>query len=354
VIGILLGWRKDREIFLKISGYNIDLEDAVKTINQKKYKKIVLQIPEGLKTHAFRFVDFLETKTKATIIVSADPCFGACDIPYDELKNLGVEFVIQIGHLPIPNISDFSIPMVFINVISDKSVENVIEKTLSSLVGKKIGLVTTAQHVHTLDDVSKLLTKNGYKPVIGKGDNRISHNGQILGCNFSSAKSIAEKVDMFLFIGSGNFHPLGIILSTKKPVITCDPFTNEVKFKELNDLKDMILRQRYGAIARSKDAKVFGVLISTKRGQQRMKLAESLKKTIESHGKKSYFLVLNFVSPSFVESFRDIDCFVSTACPRIAIDDYMQYKTPMITPFELSVLLGEKEWDDYCFDEVID
>jgi len=353
MIGILLGWRKDRELLLKISGYNIDLEDAVKTINQKKYKKIVLQMPEGLKTHAFRFVDFLEKETKATVIVSADPCFGACDIPYAEIKNLGVDFVIQIGHLPIPNISDFSIPMVFINAVSDNSVENVIEKALSSLVGKKIGMVTTAQHVHTLDNVSEILTRNNFKPVIGRGDTRISDKGQILGCNFSSAKSIAGKVDMFLFIGSGSFHPLGLMLCTRKPVIACDPYTNEVKFQELNDLKDMVLRQRYGAIARSKDAKVFGILLSTKRGQQRMKLAESLKETLRSHGKKSYFFVLNFITPGFVEGFRDIDCFVSTACPRIAIDDYMQYKTPIITPFELGVLLGEKEWDDYCFDEIL-
>jgi 2-(3-amino-3-carboxypropyl)histidine synthase len=47
-----------------------------------------------------------------------------------------------------------------------------------------------------------------------------------------------------------------------------------------------------------------------------------------------------------------IDCFVSTACPRIAIDDYMQYKVPIITPIELDILLGYKKWDDYIFDEI--
>ena len=105
---------------------------------------------------------------------------------------------------------------------------------------------------------------------IGKGDSRIDLKGQILGCNFSAAKSIANEVDTFLFIGSGNFHPLGLLLLFKKQVIVCDPYSNEIREKELEDLKDIILRQRYGAIARSKDARVFGILIGTKLGQQRI------------------------------------------------------------------------------------
>ena len=86
-----------------------------------------------------------------------------------------------------------------------------------------------------------------------------------------------NEVDLFLYVGSGNFHPLGLILIAKKPVVAVDPYDNSVKFDELNDLKDTILRQRYGAIARSKDAKVFGILVGTKVGQQRMNLAKKIK-----------------------------------------------------------------------------
>ncbi len=198
-----------------------------------------------------------------------------------------------------------------------------------------------------------LLIKNNFEPVICKGDKRMDSPGQILGCNFSAATKIVDDVDMYLFIGSGTFHPLGLLLSTKKPVISCDPYTNEVKFKELEDFKDMILRQRYGAIARSKDAKVFGIVVSSKSGQYRFNEAEKIKKLIESKNKKSYILIANFFSASFLESFRDIDCFVSLGCPRIAIDDYMQYEKPIITPIELEIVLGVKKWDDYKFDEII-
>ena len=65
-------------------------------------------------------------------------------------------------------------------------------------------------------------------------------------------------------------------------------------------------------------------------------------------------MAVNHFSASTLETFRKIDCFVSTACPRIAIDDYMQYEIPIITPVELDVVLGLKKWEDYSFDEILD
>jgi 2-(3-amino-3-carboxypropyl)histidine synthase len=339
---------------LKIAGYEIDLEQFIKIIKDNNCKRVLLQVPEGLKTHVSEFTEFLENKTKVSVIIFADPCFGACDLFNYNLKNLEIDLIVQIGHTPFQDIEKSLIPTIFVNALSDLDVSKVVEKALPNLIGKKIGLVTTAQHVNTIGDTSDILIKNNYTPIVGKGDNRIEFEGQILGCDFSAANSIVKNVDSFLFIGSGNFHPLGLMLSTKKPVIACDPFTNEVRRKELDDLKDIVLRQRYGAIARSKDARIFGILIGLKIGQQQHKLAYSLKEKLDSKQKKSYIFALNHFSPSVIESFRDVDCFVSTACPRIPIDDYMQYKVPIITPVELDILLGFKKWDDYQFDEIMD
>ena len=47
-----------------------------------------------------------------------------------------------------------------------------------------------------------------------------------------------------------------------------------------------------------------------------------------------------------------MDAFVSVACPRIAIDDYALHKKPIITPPELEIVLGERKWEDYAFDEI--
>jgi 2-(3-amino-3-carboxypropyl)histidine synthase len=337
---------------LKITGFDIDLEKVINFINKDDYKKILLQFPEGLKTNYYKFVDFIEKRTKAKIIISADPCFGACDIPNYDLKKIGIDLILHIGHTSIPNVKNQKIKTYFVNAESELDISNVIKKAIKKINGKKVGLVSTSQHVHLFSKIKKILLENNLEPIVGKGDNRIELNGQILGCNFSAAKSIEDKIDCFLYIGSGNFHPLGLTLISKKQVIVCDPYKKEVRDKELMDLKDMILRQRYGAIARSKDAQVFGIIVGTKSGQQRIKTAHEIKKKLDIKGKKSYTFTINHFTPSFLESFRNIDCFISTACPRIAIDDYMQYKIPIITPIELDILLDFKRWEDYKFDEI--
>jgi len=339
---------------MQIYDYSIDIEKAVKTINNNKYKSVALQIPEGLKNYAYKIVEFLEQQTTAIIIVIADPCFGACDLANNHLKNLDVEFVLHIGHIPIPEIEECSLPTVFINALSKKDVTKVVKKSLSFLEGKNIGIVSNAQHIHKIEDVKDVLEKNNYSPVTSKGDNRISAEGQILGCNFSAATNILDKVDSYLFIGSGTFHPMGLLLLSKKPVIAADPYTNTVKKDELDELKDSILRQRYGAIANSKNAKNFGILIGTKIGQQRIELAHKIKRLLESFNKKSMIISMDYFSADSLLGFRNIDCFVSTACPRIAIDDYIQYKAPIITPVELEIVLGIRKWEEYKLDQILE
>jgi len=338
---------------LQIQDYKINLKKAVNRINEKKYRRVCLQIPEGLKSKSFEIVDFIKNHTHAEVIISADPCFGACDISDYKFNNLNIDFILHVGHVEIPNLSYKSIDTLFLNAITDLDVGIVLKKAIEKIEGKKIGLITTAQHLHKLDEIKEILIKNNFVPKIGKGDKRISKDGLILGCNFSSAESIQDEIDSFLFIGSGNFHPLGLMINTDKPVISADPYTKQVKKQELNDMKDAILRQRYGAITRSKNAKVFGVLIGAKKGQIRNKMASKVKDTLEKKNKKFYIITLDFFSPTSLEGFLDIGCFINTSCPRITIDDYLSYKKPIITPIELDIVLGIKKWDDYRFDEII-
>jgi len=154
-------------------------------------------------------------------------------------------------------------------------------------------------------------------------------------------------------MGSGTFHPVGLSLSTRKPVIAADPYTNTVKKQEIDDLKNNILRQRYGAIVASKNAHRFGILISSKRGQQRIALARELHRLLTSLHRTSILIVLDRFTPEALQGFTDIDCYVSTACPRIAIDDYLTYKKPIITPVELEIVLGKRAWEEYVFDEIV-
>jgi 2-(3-amino-3-carboxypropyl)histidine synthase len=342
---------------MKCGSYDLDFSNVLKTTKQKGYKQVLIQIPEGLKQKSFEIVSFLEKERSLFCIIQADPCFGACDIPPDCLtKDLNVDAIIHIGHQRIPSISKKGqqTPILYVPARSIHPIKDIIQDALPLLEGTRIGICTTAQHIHQLESVSKILEDNGFKPILGPGDPRIDKNSQILGCNFSVGRNIQHEVDSFLYIGSGMFHPLGLSLSVNKPVIILDPYTRQVKKEELMELKESVLRQRYGAIAQAKQAESFGILLGSKKGQMRLHQAHKSYQMIIDENKKAWLILVNHLTPSFLEGYYTIDCFISTLCPRIAIDDYLSFKTPIITPKELEIALGKTSWDEYQFDEIID
>ncbi|GIS27295.1 MAG: hypothetical protein CM15mP128_0540 [Methanobacteriota archaeon] len=159
-----------------------------------------------------------------------------------------------------------------------------------------------------------------------------------------------DNIGHYLF-PAGDFHPIGLVLHTGKPLAMLDPYTGEATEMSLQRI-ERILRQRFGLIMACQDAERYGILIGEKPGQMRRTLALRMKRMLERHGKKGYLLALEHVGPELID-FYPVDAFVNTACPRIAIDDAVKYAKPLITPFELEVTLGEKDWGEgYRFDEI--
>src|SRR3989338_607907 len=77
-----------------------------------------------------------------------------------------------------------------------------------------IGLVSSIQFLDSLPLIKSSLTKKDNRNKIKK----IILGGQILGCNAKNAEKIKDKVDSFLYIGDGMFHPLAVALETQKQV----------------------------------------------------------------------------------------------------------------------------------------
>jgi 2-(3-amino-3-carboxypropyl)histidine synthase len=326
--------------------YDFKLDQVCAFILSKGARAVALQMPEGLKTHAQRIGDEIRARTKANIIILGDPCYGACDL-YPHFSRYA-DVLIHFGHAEIPSMST-SDQVLFVEVRFDFDVIPLLERALP-MVMEKVGLVTTVQHVPLLAPAKAFLESRGRTCHIGKGDGRIRHDGQVLGCNVTSASSVQRDVDQFIFIGSGDFHPLAVALETRRPVLALDPVMDEVR--TMDQLTDRVLRQRYAAIARAQDGKRFGILVSTKSGQDRFALALDLADRLRSKGKEADIIVMDEIGPSQLMPFQ-ADAFVSTACPRLAIDDQVRYPRPLLTPVELEVLLDEREWEDYRMDSIL-
>jgi len=326
--------------------FDLHLAEVADFVRTKGAHYVALQFPEGLKPQAVDAADEIERITGCACIILGDPCYGACDL--NTSYRSFADVLVHFGHSEIPSMrADDNV--LFVEVKLDYDFTNLLQATLDRLAAR-VGLVTTAQHVHQLPILKEWLERHGRTVLIGQGDKRVKNAGQVLGCNVTAASSIRDEVDQFLYLGSGDFHPLAVSLATGKPVIVLDPMMQEVR--DVEQLKEKILRQRHGAISLASEAKSFGIIISSKPGQQRKALADKLKEMILSKGKRASLIVMDNVTPDQLLAFQ-LDAFVSTACPRLAIDDYLRYRKPMLTPIELEVVLGSRSWDDYIFDSFL-
>ena len=328
-----------------MSMYEMDLDKVIRKINSKDAQTVGLQFPEGLKIQATKIARKIEVETDATVIISGDPCYGACDVSDYKMKG-SVDLIVHYGHTPLP--LKYEVPTLFIEAFSKIDIKKDLEKSLDNLKEySRIGLVTTTQHLHLLNEAKDFLEDNGKEVILGSSPS--TRKGQVLGCNFSSIKEL--DVEIFLFIGSGNFHPLGINLFSNTPVLALDPYNSEIR--QMDDYADRILRIRFARITKARSAEKWGILVSSKEGQYRMKLAKEIKKILEDAKMEAYIILVDNVTPDVLLPYLDLDAFVVSACPRIAIDDSQMYKKPLLTPQELEIVLNKREWENYQLDEIL-
>ena len=326
--------------------FDFRIDYVIDIITKSGAEVVGLQFPEGFKRRSPRISSIIEDATGVRTIISGNPCFGACDI--DAALVDSVDILFHFGHAELDD-TKLSEKVYFIEARSDVDVTAVAKKALQSLRGQVIGLITTVQHVHKLGEVREILEQNGKTCVIGEGDSKIAYPGQVLGCNFSAARVEGiEKCDEYLYIGSGDFHPLGVTLATKKRVVIADPLMNEVREPD----RTLIMRQRSAVIGKSYDANVFGIIVSTKNGQNRMELANQLKELAKKHEKDAYIFSMDLITPDQLLQFK-VDAFVNTACPRLAVDEVGRFHAPMLMPQEFEIAIGERKWDDIVFDEIL-
>lgn len=309
--------------------YDFELGNIKREIKERDAKIVGLQLPDGLRTVATSIAAEISDTTGVAVIISGNSCYGACDI--DEKLEREVDLLFHFGHTcSFP----FKPQVVFIELRSSVDLKPVVEMAVAAIKGDSVGLVTTVQHVHAMKEAKSLLTRRGKAVIIGKSP-ALKYEGQVLGCDFSSAMVPCDEI---LFLGSGTFHAAGIALYTGKRVIAADPFSMQINILEAEEQR----KRRYLAIARALDAKSFGVLVSTKSGQSHLSEAVSLQRKALEKGLTAFVIAMDELTELNLHGFK-VDAFVNTACPRLA-DDFGQFKVLSVKEFE--VVLGERGWDD--------
>jgi len=312
-----------------LTGYS----DLAERLRDRGARIVALQFPAGLKRKAGEIAQSLKERG-FEVIVSGDPCYGACDLAIEAL--MYADILVHFGHTPLKNPD----PRIIFEPYRIDFDPGILKKALPCLKAARVGLVTTAQHVHLLDAMKAEIAAGGVEAVT-TGGTRGCAEGQVLGCSFGAAR--VQGAEEILFIGTGMFHPLGVQLATGLRVVALDPFTGQVQ--EVSAEK--FLRRRHALIEKARSAERIGLLVSTKTGQGRYEMARDMAARCE----RAILVLTREISPEELTNLG-FPAYVNFACPRLAYDDQVRFPAPVITPQEFSILLGERSFSDYVVDEL--
>ncbi|MFQ6129672.1 MAG: diphthamide biosynthesis enzyme Dph2 [Candidatus Hadarchaeaceae archaeon] len=326
--------------------YDFERARVKRFLRQHRAKRAGIQLPAGLRRHLQEIVEPF-TEADVETLVLADSCYGACDPADARAKQLGCDVLVHYGHADM-GVST-CLPTLYIEARMPADPLRVVERVLFELKFKRVGILTNVQHIAHLREIVKLLRSRGIKPFVGRPGPRAKYPGQLLGCDWGCARSVATRVDGFLYIGTGEFHPLGVALATGKQVLAVNPISGG--FKALAPNVNAFLQRRKGMIVQAAAGKRFGIVVSTKPGQARFKLAARLAGDLRRAGKVAHILAVNEVRPEELGDFG-FDGFICVACPRIPIDDAERFERPILTPFEARVMLGKVKFEPYQMDDV--
>src|SRR3989344_1428572 len=171
--------------------------------------------------------------------------------------------------------------VLFLNTKAKIDIKPLIKKVR---IRGKIGLVSIIQYNHLLKELQKQLPNS---VIIG----------QIVGCNLVSLTK--EKVDAYLYLGVGMFHPIYVARNTHKPTYILNPETQEfslISKKEIDEYE----KNKLGKIKKFLAAEKIGIIVSTKPGQENLQLALNIKSNLK---KPSFIFAVNTLDLNELENF---------------------------------------------------
>jgi len=297
-----------------------EFDEVLEEIKDKGYDKVGLQGPDGIKPQIIEYGSDLKEHGIEPVIIGAST-FGACGIADEKADRMGADALIHIGHTRFlhPEKADMDdLNVYYLPYREDRDLMGVLEENYDE-IGKDetLGLVGVTQYMDRADKAREFLEDKGYEVVDGTTGLRTTEEGQVLGCDAGAAHNISHKVDAFVFLGSGHFHPSQVSEAGKK-VYVVDPYQKSIWVEPANSLDDE-MRAEHARVIKHKDKKKWGIVTSSKKGQNYMRAVEIAKEKLEKHGKDVYVFVEDRIFEPDYKGYG-IDVYVNCACPRMTKD----------------------------------
>ncbi|MEM0378090.1 MAG: diphthamide biosynthesis enzyme Dph2 [Thermosphaera sp.] len=309
-------------------------------------RTLILHAPDGLKI-LYKCVEN-RIPEDIEIYYSSSPGYGACDIPLDEAEVIGADGIVHIGHLeyPLQPIPDLKVKILYLPAYYNRLLTEETLSTISTrLEEKSASSVTVSSTI-----VESKIRRQIHEYLSEKGFESTEILAPILGCMYAPLVRFDSSVDAHILVAGGLFHHLGAFFSLKKPVISVDPYRQEV-MDYTNEFKKYVSKRLF-LVSKVKNApyRTVGLVVGTRPGQHRPELVRFLGERAEKRGYKPYVISSAYLSVErlmAIDNSLGLDFYVVTSCPRLPIDDLGDFYKPVLTPGEFLMILNDKE--EYAF-----
>lgn len=345
------------------ANYNFEIYKSVWQIKKNSYKRVGLQLPEGLQMYALIISDILSQFCDCEVIVMGDVTYGACCVDDFTAKSLGCDFLLHYGHsclVPV-NITTIKTMYVFVDIAIDtQHFLNVVRSNFEP--GRTIYLVGTIQFVSTLHYLKAELSKE-YTVLVPQA--KPLSSGELLGCTAPKLEKLSNNEDnaenlsnsILVYLGDGRFHLESIMIAN--PYLTFhryDPYSKKMTREYYN--YDEMVSIRETAVTKASQGKVWGLIVGTLGRQGSTGVMDNIIESLKKKNKDYIVVLLSEIFPYKLSKFKDVDCWIQISCPRLSIDWGYAFDKPLLTPYEASVALERIKWqeeypmDFYAYDSL--
>jgi len=324
--------------------YNLEVPKTIWRIRRDKFKRVALQLPEGLTMFATTLSDIIEKFTGAETVIMADVTYGACCVDDFSAKALGCDFMVHYGHsclVPVDQTSSIKMLYIFVDIKLDSL--HFIETIKANLsLEQPVSLVSTIQFVATLQAAAAELKEAGFK--VSVPQIKPLSPGEILGC--TSPKMLESE--NLVYLGDGRFHiESAMIANPHLNAYRYDPYS-KVFSQEYYD-HDLMKKNRQNAISLAMESTTWGLILGTLGRQGNPNVLQHIKSKCEALGKKVVTVLLSEIFPQKLALMEEVGAWVQVACPRLSIDWGLAFSAPILSPYEAAVALREVEWQEEIY-----
>ncbi|OCT54546.1 Diphthamide biosynthesis protein 2 [Cladophialophora carrionii] len=360
---------------------------TIDEIRQRKWKRVALQFPDQMLPHSARVYQLLtrglsenvkpaipdqnrtsqgspnanegllselsmEDAKPVKLTILGDTSYGSCCVDEIAAEHVDADAVVHYGRACLSPTARLPVLHIYTTMDLDRSdVVNSFQAAFPDLAAKVVltADVPFAAHVQRLfNDLEQRGYTNLYAASIVHDPSSAIPNRTVPSSVSGDPSSLSEwslfhisdpPTSLLLTLHSRmaniRIYPIGSMDSSSTPA--------SISSVSLETSTAQLLRRRYALITSLTTVSAWGILINTLSVKNYLSILSHIQSLISRAGKKSYLFVVGKLNPAKLANFSEIGGWVVIGCWESSLVDSRDFFRPVITPFELGmVLVGDE------------